>query len=338
MGLTTSCLKDLSNEPEIPPLQTSSKILTYLESNGDYINSGAAPAVISTAEVYTNLGSYLLIDVRTDNEYSSGHIQNAVRVNPSELLNYITANKNLYPKIVIISQCGQSSSFYTGLMRLAGFSNVYTMEYGMAYWNKEFSGVWEGQLKQRNVTLWDFNDHPKPPMSSLPDVQMSNDSTDMHKFILERINNILAKGFSEDTSFANQTIGTTLTAMLHNDLTYEHYFIICYGTPNYYYSKSGRIPGHLPNAVSYVVQSGVSELRSDKFLQTLPKDGNIVIYDYNGITGAQIAAYLNLLGYNAKSLLFGGNTLFYYSMERDTVFFNKYIFDTSQIHNYPFIQ
>ncbi len=45
-------------------------------------------------------------------------------------------------------------------------------------------------------------------------------------------------------------------------------------------------------------------------LKTLPTDKTIVVYCYTGQTSANMAAYLQVLGYDAKSLLFGASGMF----------------------------
>ncbi|HRY98386.1 MAG TPA: response regulator, partial [Bacteroidales bacterium] len=63
--------------------------------------------------------------------------------------------------------------------------------------------------------------------------------------------------------------------------------------------------------------SGVDVLkfiRSQADLKTLPTDKPVVVYCYTGQTSAFMAAYLRLLGYDAKSLLFGGNGMIYDNM------------------------
>ncbi len=49
-------------------------------------------------------------------------------------------------------------------------------------------------------------------------------------------------------------------------------------------------------------------------LKTLPTDKTIVVYCYTGQTSANLAAYLRVLGYDAKSLKFGTNTMIYNTM------------------------
>jgi rhodanese-related sulfurtransferase len=49
-------------------------------------------------------------------------------------------------------------------------------------------------------------------------------------------------------------------------------------------------------------------------LKTLPTDKPVVVYCYTGQTSAFMAAYLRLLGYDAKSLKFGTNGMIYDKM------------------------
>jgi rhodanese-related sulfurtransferase len=53
------------------------------------------------------------------------------------------------------------------------------------------------------------------------------------------------------------------------------------------------------------------DIRSTNDLQTIPTNKIVVVYDVNGQVSPKIVAYLRLLGYDAKSMLFGANTLFY---------------------------
>jgi rhodanese-related sulfurtransferase len=64
--------------------------------------------------------------------------------------------------------------------------------------------------------------------------------------------------------------------------------------------------GHPPSSVFYMQSNGYySDLRSTSYLQTIPSSKDIVVYSKYGHSSAFVVAYLRLLGYNAKSLLFG---------------------------------
>ena len=63
-------------------------------------------------------------------------------------------------------------------------------------------------------------------------------------------------------------------------------------------------PGHIEGAIQYTPSV---DLAVDEALKTLPTDKTVVVYCYTGQNSARIAAYLRLLGYDAKSLKFGAN-------------------------------
>ena len=63
-----------------------------------------------------------------------------LNVQPKDLFEFLrNRDLNIYPKIIIISESGQSAAYYTALLRLGGYSNVYSMEYGMAVWHQDFA-------------------------------------------------------------------------------------------------------------------------------------------------------------------------------------------------------
>jgi rhodanese-related sulfurtransferase len=78
-----------------------------------------------------------------------------------------------------------------------------------------------------------------------------------------------------------------------------------------YWSTTHYGAGHLPGAVQYTPKS---TLALSQELKTLPTDKPVVVYCYTGQTSAFIAAYLQVLGYDAKSLLFGANGMMYDTM------------------------
>ena len=59
--------------------------------------------------------------------------------------------------------------------------------------------------------------------------------------------------------------------------------------------------GHIPGAVNIAFTS----IAKKENLQKLDPDKEIVVYCYTGRTGSQATAILNVLGYNAKNLLWG---------------------------------
>jgi rhodanese-related sulfurtransferase len=123
LAMFCGCLTDDINVP--PDFNSGFALLKYLEEQGDYINTPEAPSLIEAAEVYTNLSHYLIIDVRTNEEFINGHILGARNVSNTKLLDFLlTNNADSYQKVVLVSADGQESAFYTCLLRLYGFNNV----------------------------------------------------------------------------------------------------------------------------------------------------------------------------------------------------------------------
>jgi rhodanese-related sulfurtransferase len=67
-------------------------------------------------------------------------------------------------------------------------------------------------------------------------------------------------------------------------------------------------------------------------LKTLPTNKPIAVYCYTGQTSAYLSAYLRLLGYDAKSILYGGNAMIYDLMVAKSMT----VFSSTQIMGYDY--
>jgi rhodanese-related sulfurtransferase len=50
-----------------------------------------------------------------------------------------------------------------------------------------------------------------------------------------------------------------------------------------------------------------ADLKMSTFLKTLSTEKPVVVYCYTGQTSSHVAAFLRVVGYDAKSLLYGAN-------------------------------
>jgi rhodanese-related sulfurtransferase len=317
LAVLCGCLTDDINVPL--KFNSGFDLLKYLEEQGnDYINSREAPSLIEAAEVYTNLTHYLIIDVRSNEEFINGHIQGARNVSSKELLSFLlTNNAASYQKVVLVSADGQESAFYTCLLRLYGFNNIFTLKFGMAYWNRNFSQIWLKKIKDSPFKMnYSFDNIPKGQLQELPQVfgQTNGSIEDLAK---ERIASLIARGFVDTMDNINEVeVGSTM-------------YFICYSLRNLYEQ------GHPPNAVFYLESE---DLKSTKDLQTLPPGREILIYDYNGQLSAATTAYLQVLGYNAKSFLYGACQLMYGVVTGDLDERTRsFIFLPEEINNFPYV-
>lgn len=314
----SGCLKD--NPIETPKVEISNTIelLTYLEYQGDYINS-SAPSFVECSEVYNNLNAYLVIDVRNKNKFILGHIERAVNLSPDSLYDFLNVHSGNYEKVVIVSETGHASSYYTCLLRLAGFSNVYSMKFGMAYWHRDFAGKWLLSIDYYpDISSFVQYDSGKNSEGSLPELTFKGNNT-IRENLEERIRLLLTEGFAEDDAEANTPYESS--NLISIEKIYQDFeqpgqdstYIVCYGPAGLYYAlRFDPYPdkGHPEGAVLYEN----NDFRSVNSLQTLPVNRMIAIYDYNGQTAAFLTAYLRVLGYNAKTILFGASHLFHYRL------------------------
>ena len=315
-------------------LSENAMLLYYLEDYGDYINSINMPSIVNVDELYNNINNYLIIDTRTNLEYSTGHIPGAINIQNDSLITFINSNEiTHYPKVVLVSTDGQASSYYTCLLRLYGISNAYSLLFGMAQWNSTFANAWIQNIHDNPITKdFQFGAFINDSVSNLPDVHFTNSNSPIENKVKERISEILKTGFMNDESYVTIEM---LDTLLFNGEPATNFYIVCYGISTFYYQNSfdPLAVGHFPNAVSFVP---ATNLMSTDNLQLLPDKGKIVVYSYSGQLSAFVVAYLRLLGYDAKSLSFGGNGLFYSYMVDKVDAYSPFVFFMSDVRSYPY--
>jgi rhodanese-related sulfurtransferase len=287
--LFTSC-KDITGQGTSDAAVESTILARYLENTGNYINSAQAPAIMTAGELHTFLDSnILIIDLRSPEQFAAGHIEGAINRDPSGIMDYFDhkIDASAFDRIIFVCGMGQLSAYTSGLMRLAGYDNTYSVRYGLSAWNRTMA-----------VQGWDL-----VPGSSLEDEleQTSNPKNKPGK--LPEIQT----GYTDGYRIARAQISKLLELpKQHFLLTYEDimaepskYYLI-----NYWPEEQYRLYGHLPGAVQYSPKKSLG-LNTELF--TLPTDKPIVVYCNNGHHSAHVAGFLRLLGYDAYSLQYGAN-------------------------------
>ncbi|MBN2172553.1 MAG: rhodanese-like domain-containing protein [Bacteroidales bacterium] len=290
----SSCKKD---EEETPQVNESEVLASFLESTNspymkDYVNTDM-PSIISAVDVNTlNLTDQIyIIDIRSATDYATGHIENAVNVAATEVLNHIESNDlSGYEKIAIVCYTGQTAGWATSLCRLIGHNNVFSMKWGMSSWNPFFASKWQNSIGNAYATQFTGDATDKNAAGSLP--TLSTGKTTGLDILNSRIATVFAEGFDPAK--------VTAQAVFDN---LNNYYIV-----NYWPEAQYADPGHIPGAIQYTPKETI-KLAVD--LKTLPTDKTIAVYCYTGQTSAFLTAYLRLLGYDAKSILFGANGMIY---------------------------
>lgn len=308
------CSEDETTTPPVV-VNESEELVKYYEANGDFINTSShfikavdLNTAISTAE------NIAILDIRSATDYAAGHIQGAVNVAPADLLTYYAANSLASKtKVVIVCYTGQTAGFAATILRLKGYSNVFDLQWGMCSW--AYPDRWNTARTngQNNPITLQTTSNPKNAAGNLP--TLTTGKTTGAEISDVRLAAVLAEGFGVASIDRN-----TVFANLSN------YYIV-----NYWPEARYLNPGHIEGAINYVPQN---DLKLAQFLKTLPTNKTIVVYCYTGHGSSIIAPYLRALGYDAKSLLYGANNLFY-----DANPGTKWgVGDDNMCKNYPVVQ
>ncbi len=291
----TSCKKD----DTVTVVNESQVLVEYLESSNspllkDFVNTDM-PTIMAASEVKTlnETNQVYIIDIRSAADFATGHIKNAHNVALAEILTHIKAvNLDSYTKVAIVCYTGQTAGFAASLLRIMGYSKVFSMKWGMCSWHTDFAGKWNTAIANGNAYAAQFvsTDSPKAAKGNLP--ELNTGKTTGQEILEARVSAMLTEGFTPAT-ITNATVFGSLST----------YYIVNYWTAAHYAD-----PGHIPGAIQYTPKETI-KLAVD--LKTLPTDKTVVVYCYTGQTSAYLTAYLRLLGYDAKSLLYGANGMIY---------------------------
>jgi rhodanese-related sulfurtransferase len=289
----------VSCNKEEDPVNEAQVLVEYLESaDGGNYAATAMPAIVSAEHVKTlnTTGGNYIIDIRSAADFALGHIENAVNVPSKDVLTYLegTTDDDSKDEINIVCYSGQTAAWVTCLLRLAGYDNAYSMGFGMCSWNTDFAASWNNNTKSMYTSEFTKDATEKGPEGELP---VLNTGFKTGKEILDaRIEEVFAEGF-DPAKITNATVFGALSS---------------YCIANYWAEADYTDIGHIPGAMQYTPKMGMS-LAGD--LKTLPTDKTVVVYCWTGQTSANMAAYLRVIGYDAKTLLFGANGMIYSDLE-----------------------
>jgi rhodanese-related sulfurtransferase len=255
-----------------------------------------------------------VIDIRAAADFARGHIEGAVNVPLANIATYmksITASN--FDKIAVVCYSGQTAGYAVSLVRLLGYSNVFDLKFGMSAWNDSVENKWKPAIAN-NYAGFVTTAAAKNAKGNLP--TLSTGKTTGAEILEARVNQLLAAAdpFGDIKVTWNTVTGTP-----------SNYYIINYWTKAHYDL------GHIPGAIQY---TPLSDLRLDSNLTTLPTNKTIALYCYTGQTSAQVVTYLKLLGYDAKSVLFGVSTMNYDLLLNN----NLSTFKASECKYYPYVK
>ncbi len=314
MFVNTGCSDDDGDGGTDPVVVNEAEVLVkYLEDAGGNPVAGF-PKMIKSSDVFTNINTgadQYIIDIRSATDYAAGHIQGAVNVPSTDVLTHYKAN-NLSTKETVVIACysGQTAAWVTGLMQTAGYTNVKDLKWGMSSWNASTSGSWVNNIGNTRASELVTTATPKGAAGDLPTLETGLE--DPQEILEARVQAVFAEGFN--------AAKTTNGDVFNNP---SGFYVVNYWVTDHYNW------GHIPGAMQYTPGTDLGYTTS---LTTLPTDQTVAVYCYTGQTSAHVAAYLKVLGYDAKSILFGVN-----AMNWDGMPGTRFIAET-EVHDYPLVQ
>jgi rhodanese-related sulfurtransferase len=282
--IVSSCKKD-------DPVNETEVLLDYVEA---MVTPATLPGYITAADLNSAnlLDQAYIIDIRSAADFADGHIDGAHNVTTNVLEYLDGVDVSGYEKIAIVCYTGQTAAWTTALLRVAGYTNTFSLKFGMSGWHPDFDR-WTANVGNTYFSQFESTDNAKGAAGDYPELSTGFESGE--DILDARLDVVFGEGFS--------TAAIAASAVFAN---LNDYYIINYW-PNAQYIS----PGHVPGAVNYVPGESFTTTNN---LNTLPTDKTIVVYCYTGQTSAFMAAYLRLMGYDAKSLKFGANGMIYDNM------------------------
>jgi rhodanese-related sulfurtransferase len=278
---------------EMGPMMTGD-FAALVDAGDDYINSADCPGYIFAQELYDNLDDYTVVDIRSQEHFDYSHIAGAYRVNAVDLLDSIGDPIPTGKTFALVCYSGQTASYYKALMELAGHGEVKFLFMGMSTWNSDVLGTnWA-------TTSMVANELTNPETTNNNGDLVWNSYPATTGTLSERVDAVSDAGFQ------------TITYSAIEDYLDDYFVLNYFGVADYEGTGTAGVPGHIPGAFQFTPKAS---LGAGQMLGNLPSDGTpIVVYCWTGQHGAQVTAYLNMLGYNAKSLVYGSNNLFHDSL------------------------
>ncbi len=311
--------EQVASSPKIEINDKAKSLLKTLEEKGDYVNSRNFPSMIKASTVKEEMGgNNLIIDLRSEETYADGHIENAVNVSFYDLPEYFEneIDPQSYDKIVLTCYAGQMSSYATSLLRLAGYDNVYAMRWGMSSWNPEFATYWFDHVSSDYQDGLEHGENEQHTVGDFPTLDVLGATGD--EILKERIDSLFEQGFGE--------------VMISAETVFEdpaNYYVINYDRKDKYES------GHVPGAIRYKPGATLGIVSE---MQTIPADKEVVVYCNTGQNSSFAVAYLRLFGYNVKTLTYGTNSFMHERMKEQLDSLSWILFTKEEVHDYPYVK
>ena len=239
-----------------------------------------------------------VFDIRQSGAYDAGHIKGAISATMTGIVTDVEdAGLSKTDEIVVTCYTGQSAGHAVTALRLLGYTNAKTLKFGMSSWNENVP-----------PSRWMEPVAPATESGSCKDDLLAVNLEETANTLVDEYDYPTGQPTLEDAveatlaSFEAVTIDAAQAAGLGN------YFILNY-VQYADYMPGAVVPGHVAGAFQFDPGTSIDR---DTMMKYLPSDDTpIMVYCYTGQSSSQVTFALNTLGYDAVSMKFGMNHLFY---------------------------
>jgi rhodanese-related sulfurtransferase len=302
--LAVGCKEEESTVTPTPvAINEATEMVKYVETNNDYVYAASSFVLSATSyrtEVIADPTKVYTIDIRSSADYTAKHLKGAVNVTIANLYTHVKGlTMSNYKYVVVACYSGQTAAYGVSIVRsmlpLADANKVVSLKWGMSSIDSSFAtSYWLAKTSNARASQFVITDAPaKPSKGNLP--TLATGKTTGKEILEARATKLLTDGFN--ISITEATVYTNLS----------NYFIV-----NYWPNAAYKDPGHIDGAYNY--EPSAKPFKMDSVLKTLPTDKTIVLYCYTGQTSAYVGAYLKMIGYDVKSLSYGGNSMIFDKM------------------------
>ncbi len=276
----TSC-KDTSTDDTVDEyallsdyMKANNMDLDKLATTTSFVLGAPADSAASVAF----LSAKYVMDLRSAADYATGHVNGAINVT---FTNILTEAAKATKPILVVCYTGQTATYASTLLRMYGYPDAVALKWGMSGWNSKYD-KWTANCKDLNTSSnWNTTANEASTYAS---PTISTGQTTGDAILKARVEATVAAGFK--SIIPADVLAATSNYYVNNYISAEHY--------------AGF--GHVAGAVR--VQP---LLLADNSIKKLNPSKEIVTYCYTGQTSGMVSAWLNVLGYNTKSMLWGLN-------------------------------
>lgn len=264
-------------------------LTAYMMDNDMDLSNILSDWIIGAEVVQGNEDDYYVMDIRADSVYQRGHLPSAMH---SSLETILDDAPGMDKPILVVCYTGQIASHAVVALRLSGYADAKVLKFGMSSWHSDFD-KWTPNTGDIAVGHTNWTMDATAELMNYDAPMISSSSTDGAVILQERIDELIAGGFK----------GVNSSDVLDNPGDYQ--------VNNYWTQTDVDHYGHIVDCIRVKEDLTLSE----GGFEHLSPDETVVTYCWTGQTSSMVTAYLTVLGYDAKSMKFGVNSLIYSDLE-----------------------